>query len=73
MSEKLKVQVLEGADNKLNLAKLEDVLKRKLIIPSYQRPYAWTSDNIEDVFNTIQESFEPIQQTKSGRAIRNFI
>ena len=54
MSEsKLKVQVLEGADNKLDLAKLEDVLKRKLIIPYYQRPYAWKSEDIEEIFQTI--------------------
>ena len=64
MSEsKLKVQVLEGADNKLDLAKLEDVLKRKLIIPSYQRPYAWKSEDIEEIFHTIsmtQENKEDI-------------
>ena len=57
MSE-LKVQVLEGADNKLDLAKLEDVLKRKLIIPSYQRPYAWTTEDIEEVFQTISNTQE---------------
>ena len=57
MSEsKLKVQVLEGADNKLDLAKLEDVLKRKLIIPSYQRPYAWKSEDIEEIFQTISNT-----------------
>ncbi len=64
MSEsKLKVQVLEGADNKLDLAKLEDVLKRKLIIPSYQRPYAWESEDIGEIFQTIsnsQENYEDI-------------
>ena len=53
MSKNLKVQVREGADNKLDLAKLEDVLARKLIIPSYQRPYAWTKENIEEIFQTI--------------------
>ena len=55
MSEKLKVQVLEGANKKQDLAKLKDVLKRKLIIPSYQRPYAWTSDDIDIVSNDEQE------------------
>ncbi len=58
MSEKLKVQVLEGADNKLDLAKLEDVLKRKLIIPSYQRPYAWQSEDIEEIFQTVSNARE---------------
>ena len=55
---KLKVQVLEGADNKLDLAKLEDVLKRKLIIPSYQRPYAWKSEDINEIFQTIDSTLE---------------
>ncbi len=54
----LKVQVLEGADNKLDLAKLEDVLKRKLIIPSYQRPYAWKSEDIEEIFQTISNTIK---------------
>ena len=59
MSEaKLKVQVLEGADNKLDLAKLEDVLKRKLIIPSYQRPYSWQAEDIRDIFETIKTAKE---------------
>ena len=58
MSEsKLKVQVLEGADNKLDLAKLEDVLKRKLIIPSYQRPYAWRSEDIEERSKNLSGKF----------------
>ena len=56
MAEKLKVQVLEGADNQLDLAKLEDVLKRKLIIPSYQRPYAWTEEDIEEIFQTVSNT-----------------
>ncbi len=58
MSEKLKVQVLEGADNKLDLAKLEDILKRKLIIPSYQRPYSWKTEDIKEIFETIKTARE---------------
>ena len=55
---KLNVQVLEGPANKLNLAKLEDVLKRKLIIPSYQRPYAWQTEDIEEIFQTVKDTQE---------------
>ena len=57
--EEIKVQVLEGSDNKLDLAKLEDVLRRKLIIPLYQRPYAWSVEDIEEIFQTIGSSEEP--------------
>ena len=59
MSEKkIKVQVLEGEDNKLDLAKLQDILRRKLVIPSYQRPYAWGIDDIEEIFRTISSTQE---------------
>lgn len=59
MSEKkIKVQVLEGEDNKLDLAKLQDILRRKLVIPSYQRPYAWKVDDIEEIFRTISSTQE---------------
>jgi len=59
MSEnKIKVQVLEGTDNKLDLAKLEDVLIRSLIIPSYQRHYAWEKGDIEEIFQTISPDKE---------------
>lgn len=59
MSEhKIKVQVLEGEDNKLDLAKLQDILRRKLVIPSYQRPYAWESEDIEEIFRTISSTQE---------------
>ena len=56
--ERLKVQVLEGADNKLDLAKLEDVLRRQLIIPLYQRPYAWEAEDIKEIFQTISHTEE---------------
>ena len=59
MSEKkIKVQVLEGENNNLDLAKLQDILKRKLVIPSYQRPYSWEIDDIEEIFRTISSTQE---------------
>lgn len=61
MSEsELKVQVLEGPDNKLDLAKLEDVFRRKLVIPSYQRPYTWTLEDINEIFQTLDDMQENI-------------
>lgn len=39
-----------------DLINLKSLVDNKLIIPSYQRPYAWNEANIEDVFKTIEES-----------------
>ena len=39
------------------LTSLKTVIDRELIIPSYQRAYAWDENNIEDLFNTIKEGF----------------
>ena len=60
MSEDLKIQVLEGANNNLDLAKLEDVLIRELVIPSYQRPYAWGLEDIEEIFETVKQNKDNI-------------
>ena len=45
-----------GDQNTSNLTSLGRVIQHKLNIPSYQRPYAWNDENIEDLFNTIQSS-----------------
>ena len=45
-----------GNDGNSKLTKLKKVIDRKLIIPSYQRPYAWDEDHIEDLFNTVTEN-----------------
>ncbi len=42
---------------------------KELIIPSYQRDYAWEPRNIEDLFNDIQEAIE----TKTTHYIGTFI
>lgn len=31
---------------------------KKLVIPSYQRDYAWTQKNVDDLFNDIEESLQ---------------
>ena len=54
--EKITVEVVENRDKKINLANLAYVLIGKLIIPSYQRPHAWTEENMEDLFKTISAS-----------------
>ena len=33
-------------------------MSRKLVIPSYQRPYAWKLENIEEIFQTIRNTKE---------------
>ena len=45
-----------GNDGSSKLTTLKNVIDRKLIIPSYQRPYAWDEDHIEDLFNTVKEN-----------------
>ena len=50
--------IFMGNGGNFELTSLRTVIDRKLIIPSYQRPYAWDEDNIEDLFNTIKDSFE---------------
>lgn len=37
--------------------KLEDILKESVtfVIPDYQRPYSWNKNNIEDLFNDLEE------------------
>lgn len=42
------------------------LLKSNLVIPEYQRPYKWTSDNITDLILDIQKSIE------EGRKYSNF-
>jgi len=47
-----------GNGGSSELTTLKTVIDRTLIIPSYQRPYAWNTENIEDLFNTIKNSIE---------------
>ncbi len=54
----LKVNVLGQGDNRLELAKLKDILARAIVIPDYQRPYAWNKENMEELFETIQSNYE---------------
>ena len=56
--------IFMGNGGNFELTALKTVIDRKLIIPSYQRPYAWDEDNIEDLFNTIKDSIEEEKTSK---------
>ena len=47
-----------GNDGEYKLTTLKTVVDRKLIVPSYQRPYAWDEENIEDLFNALSDKIE---------------
>lgn len=51
------------------LTSLKTVINRRLIIPSYQRAYAWDENNIEDLFNTIKEGFLEISDNDETQPI----
>ena len=61
--------VFIGNSSRSCLTTLQTVIDRELVIPNYQRPYAWSEDHIEDLFNTIKSSFEDNQEqsTLSGK------
>ncbi len=54
----LKVNVLGQGNNRLELAKLKDILASAIVIPDYQRPYAWNEENIEELFETIKSNYD---------------
>ena len=43
-----------------NGRKIREILERKICyeIPDYQRPYSWTKDQIEDLFNDLDSAVE---------------
>ena len=53
------------------LTSLKTVIDRELIIPSYQRAYAWDENNIEDLFNTIKEGFSQESEQSNTLGINN--
>ena len=59
--------VFIGNGGRSTLTTLRTVIDRVLVIPSYQRPYAWSEDHIEDLFTTIKESFENDQNLSDGK------
>lgn len=55
-----------GEGGSFELTSFGSVVNRKLVIPSYQRPYAWKEDNIEALFETIQNSISETDSTTSS-------
>lgn len=45
-------------DNNIELKTIEDILGMKFFIPSYQRGYRWTKQQVKDLLNDVNE-FEP--------------
>ena len=46
------------AENKIELKSVSELLGMKFFIPSYQRGYRWTKQQVEDLLNDINE-FKP--------------
>lgn len=51
------------AENKIELKSVSELLGMKFFIPSYQRGYRWTKQQVEDLLNDINE-FKP-QKTRN--------
>ena len=43
---------------------VKEVLSYNLKIPGYQRPYKWTTDNIDDLLNDIQNAIDDYKRYK---------
>jgi hypothetical protein len=48
----------EKAENKIELKSVSELLGMKFFIPSYQRGYRWTEQQVKDLLNDVKE-FEP--------------
>lgn len=69
MYNNINISTVQGKGNAQGMASLENVLSREIKIPSFQRPYAWTSDNIKDLFDTIKKNFLEKRPTFLGSII----
>ena len=49
---------MKQKNNSPQICSIDTLLRKKLIIPSYQRPYKWTNKNIIDLLLDIQKSIE---------------
>ena len=46
------------AENKIELKSVSELLKKNFFIPSYQRGYRWTKQQVKDLLNDVNE-FQP--------------
>lgn len=53
------------ANNNISIKPISDLLKYKFFIPSYQRGYRWTEQQVTDLLNDINQ-FEPAQITNTN-------
>ena len=58
MKSDAEIIIVENESRNSRLISLEEILKNRFIIPVYQRPYAWNSENFKDLLTTIRESRE---------------
>jgi len=58
MSSEAEIIIVENDSRNSRLISLGEILKNRFIIPVYQRPYAWNSENFKDLLTTIRESRE---------------
>lgn len=58
MSGDAEIIIVENDSRNSRLISLGEILKNRFIIPVYQRPYAWNSENFKDLLTTIRESRE---------------
>lgn len=57
------------AENKIELKSVSELLGMKFFIPSYQRGYRWTKQQVEDLLNDINE-FKPQKRGTALVALR---
>lgn len=58
MKSDAEIIIVENESRNSRLISLGEILKNRFIIPVYQRPYAWSSENFKDLLTTIRESRE---------------
>ena len=51
-----KTMEIKGKAVEAHFGRMKDVLSKNLVIPNYQRPYRWTTENVEQLLNDIQSS-----------------
>jgi len=55
--------------DKAVIRSVDELLKKNLVIPSYQRPYKWTRKNITELILDIQKSIEDGIKYRVGTVI----
>lgn len=58
VSSEAEISIVENENRNSRLISLGEILKNRFIIPVYQRPYSWSSENFKDLLTTIRELVE---------------